>query len=80
MQSDPPTEEAFQTDFDDVIKNLASQVNNLSLAEREAGLFDIHGISPIEQETEEADRSRSQQTGQAPPATGRCEAADRRTG
>lgn len=54
--ADPPSEfsDGVQPEHDEVLKSIASQVNNLTLAEREEALFDIHGISPIEQETKEA--------------------------
>jgi hypothetical protein len=52
---DPPSEIDFKPErYDSVMKELAWQVNNIAIEEREAGLYDMHGVTVTLEESPEA--------------------------
>jgi hypothetical protein len=52
---DPPSEIAFKAENNNsVVKELALQVNTIAIEEREAGLYDMHGITAAIEECPEA--------------------------
>lgn len=53
--SDPPAALGLEAEVDEfAAKELAAQVSNISIEEREAAMHDIHGVTPSEEESSEA--------------------------
>lgn len=47
----PDLDRPKHEDSDDIMNELNSKVNSMSMGDREAGLFDLHGISNIDEKT-----------------------------
>lgn len=45
---DVPDLKIQEEDFDVIMKELTSKVSSISVQDREAGLFDLHGISGVD--------------------------------